>query len=94
MIVGYNAMGGPGDIVIGAGARAGSEIFLLLEQLRSKSSQETKDKIAELIHELKSDSKNANKIFGLWQAIQNLVIIEDAVQLVAKISQLLVNLLN
>ena len=91
MVIGYRAKGGPNDIVIGSGAGAGSELFLLLDQLKiNVSDKETIQNVTTLISELKSPKKNKTKIETLWASIKAAVTIGSAVDLVAKISPLIV----
>jgi len=84
MIIGYNAQGGPNDIVIWSGAGAGSELFLILNQLASESTPEVAGQITTLISELKSEQKDKSKIATLWSSIENAVTVGGAIDLVMK----------
>lgn len=88
MIVGNNAKGGHYDIVIGSGAGAGSELFLLLDDL-SKKEPDVADSIADLVSELKSTNRDKTKIEKLWDSIKGVVTVAESIQLVAKITALL-----
>lgn len=82
--IGYSAKAGPNSISIGAYAGAGSDLFLLLDQLKSVDSNAT-EKIIELISELRSPSKDVNKINKLWESIKAAVTVGSAVDLITKI---------
>jgi|GEM_PF-4139414 hypothetical protein len=94
MVIGYNAKGGPNDIVIGAGAGSGSELFLLLDKLASQSNSEVSKKIVTLVSELKSDQKDKSKIKTLWSSVEKVVTAGSAIDLVVKISPLIAALLT
>lgn len=90
MVVGYNAKGGHNDIVIGSRAGAGSDLFLLLDQLKTIVPEgKTVHCITMLISELKSPKKDKTKIETLWASIKAAVTIGNAVDLIAKISPLI-----
>lgn len=89
MVIGHNAKGSSNDIVIGAGANAGSELFLLLNQLRTLASKENQEAIERLISELNSPKKDGVRINKLWQSIKVAVTIGNAVDLIVKISPLI-----
>lgn len=93
MVVGYNARGGPNDIVIGSHAGAGSDLFLLLNQLKEIISEnndhKTAKEISSLISELKEHPKNKSKIKILWDSIKVAVTIGSAIKLITEIQQLL-----
>lgn len=93
MIIGHNAKGGHNDIVIGSNAGAGSDLFLLLNQLKEIVSENNDPKIVKeissLISELREHPKNKSKIKTLWDSIKVAVTIGSAAKLIAEIQQLL-----
>ena len=92
MVIGHNAKGGPNDIVIGSGAGAGPDIFLLLDQLKEivqdNDDSETVEIIASLISELNKAKKDKSKIKTLWDSIKAAVTIGSAADLIVKITLL------
>ncbi|MFH1545901.1 MAG: hypothetical protein ABIE14_00805 [Patescibacteria group bacterium] len=82
--VGYGAKAGPNSISIGAYAGAGSDLFLLLDQLKSVDTNTTEG-ITALISELKSPNRDAGKINKLWESVKAAVTVGSTVDLIAKI---------
>ncbi len=93
MAIGSNAKAGPGSIAIGANAGAGSEIFLLLAELKDiieKSGDiKTTQSVINLIEELKNSKSDATKIGRFWEAIKSVATINGAISLIGRISTLL-----
>lgn len=89
MIIGHNAKGGPNDIVIGAGAQSNTDIFSLLNKLADVSDPEVAQKIVLLVSELKSGTKDKNKIRKLWNLVQNAVVLADAAVYLSQIGVLI-----
>lgn len=87
MILGNNAKGGPNDIVIGSNAGSGSDLFLLLSQLKDlEQDNEIHDDIYQLIEALKSPKENNTKIKKLWSKIDKTVTAANAAQIVANVT--------
>ena len=90
MIIGNNAKGAPGDIVIGANAGSGLELFLLLDQLKQMvNNQKTIDDIQKLLSALQESQKNKSKIQNLWNGIEKAVTVGNAIVLVTKIAPII-----
>ncbi len=88
MAIGKNAKAGPGSIAIGANAGSGSDVFILLDQLRQilEKNGDSSNDVIDLIRELKKTTPDKTIIDKLWGTIKSVVIINEAVILIAKIS--------
>lgn len=91
--IGHNAKAGLNSIAIGSGAGAGSDLFLLLNQLKEIVSEnndpKTAKEISSLISELKEHPKNKSKIKTLWDSIKVVVTIGSATKLIAEITTII-----
>lgn len=96
MVIGRNAKGGPNDIVIGANAGSGSDLFLMLSQLKelSNNNPELAENISNLVLELKKPDKDKSKVNNLWNFVKNAVTVGNAVDLIAKITPLIISTLG
>jgi len=91
MAVGKNAKAGPGSIAIGANAGAGSDVFLLLNQLKEileKNGKSSKD-VINLIIELQKPNPDKTMVQKLWGIIKSAAAINGAIGLIGKIGSLL-----
>lgn len=93
MVIGYNAKGGPNDIVIGSGAGVGSELFLLLNQLQNIATNnddpKTVQEISDLIIELKKPQKDKRKIMGIWNSLKAMAMINGATNLIWRVTEMI-----
>lgn len=91
MAVGYGAKAGPGSIAIGAYAGAGSDLFLLLNQVVEilKEDPVASENISLLISELKKESPDTSLIRNLWYAVEAAVTTGGAFDLAIRIKTLL-----
>jgi hypothetical protein len=93
MAVGRGASAGPGSIAIGAGASAGSEIFHLINKLKSdttvREDSALLDKIDELHRELRKDYPDDSKLSLLWETIQTSASVSGSISLVQQISNII-----
>ncbi len=95
MIIGKNAKGGPHDIVIGANAGSGSDLFLLLDQLEKiADNKKNITDIQGLLSELKAPQKNKSRVRNLWRGIEKPVTTGNAIELVRKIISLILDRLR
>lgn len=90
MAVGYNAKAGPGSIAIGAYAGAGSDGFLLLNELKEiikqNGDEKTLENIINLIGELKKPNIDKTKVSQLWENIKSVTTITNAIASITQIS--------
>lgn len=94
MAVGNNAMAGPNSIAIGANARAGSDVFILLTQLKeicdnNNHNTETSKNISELIIELKKEHPDSSVVNKIWSSVKNMSTVNGAISLISNISVLI-----
>lgn len=93
MAVGHNAHAGPGSIAIGAGASAGTELFHLIEALRSTPEIQNDGALLSAIDTLSSELRKPEPkpetVNSLWSIIQASATIGGALSLVQQIGALL-----
>lgn len=91
--IGHNAKAGINSIAIGSGAGVGSDLFLLLNQLKEIVSEnndpKTVKEISNLISELERHPKNESKVKTLWDSIKVAVTIGSATKLIAEITTII-----
>lgn len=90
MAVGRNAKAGPGSIAIGANAGAGSEVFILLTELKNifknNNNKIALESVISLISELNNSQPDKIKIGNLWEIIKSMATVSGAISLIEKIS--------
>jgi len=93
MAVGRGASAGPGSIAIGAGASAGSDIFHLIDALRSSPEiQSDKTLIATIDafqDELRKQDPEPAAVLSLWSVIKASATVGGAIGLVQQIGRIL-----
>lgn len=93
MAVGRGAKAGPGSIAIGAGASADSNLFHLLDQLKSIPEIQTDTTLLATIDtfstELQMDEPQQNTIQSLWTVIKASATMGGAIGLIEQISEVL-----
>jgi hypothetical protein len=93
MAVGHGAQAGQNSIAIGAGASAGSDIFHLIQQLRSvpevQSDTTLITTIDNLTNELQKQEPNAGTVHALWSVVQSSATVGGAIGFVQAIGAIL-----
>ena len=93
MAVGHGAHAGPGSIAIGAGASAGSELFHLIEALRTNPEIQKDGALVSIIDaltiELRKSDPNPETVNSLWSIIQSSATVGGALSLAQQIGGLL-----
>lgn len=93
MAVGRGATAGPNSIAIGAGASAGSDIFHLLQQLRTvpevQSDGTLVTTIDNLTAELQKPEPNTGTVQALWSIVQGSATVGGAIGFVQAIGTIL-----
>jgi hypothetical protein len=96
--IGNGAKAGSYGIAIGTNAAAGPDIFSLLNELSYIAKEGNDDSnvknISNLILELQKDKPEKAKVNSLWEMIEGLANVDGALDLILKVSPLIISFLK